>query len=190
MKPQQESEEWEELKNYPDYEIRKTGQPVIRNKATHELVNEYVNSSGYIHVRVKGSKYPLPLHDLVINQWKPKPENTNSIFYIDHINHDRQDNRKENLRWITASQNTLNKNSSRGINYEFIEYEDAPEDIEELKQYKESEFNNLFYSKSTGKFYLDVIDRLRILHVGNRGYVQVQDKKGNRRSLKIDWFMN
>jgi hypothetical protein len=50
------------------------------------------------------------LHVLVAEAFLPNPENKK---YVDHINHNRHDNRAENLRWTTQSQNLQNKSKHK-----------------------------------------------------------------------------
>ncbi len=65
--------------------------------ATHgySLVNLYMN----------GKMYPRKVHRLVAEAFIPNPENKPCI---DHINAIRNDNRVQNLRWVTYKENALN----------------------------------------------------------------------------------
>lgn len=54
---------------------------------------------------VDGSKYRFLIHTLVAKMFIPNPENKP---FVDHINTDRGDNRAENLRWVTGSENNNN----------------------------------------------------------------------------------
>jgi hypothetical protein len=58
-----------------------------------------VGTNGYCYVNIKGTKTMLQRFIM------DAPEDV----YVDHINHDRLDNRRENLRFATASQNTANR---------------------------------------------------------------------------------
>jgi len=48
------------------------------------------------------------IHRLVAKHFIPNPRNLNEV---DHINRNRTDNRIENLRWVTHSENLQNKGS-------------------------------------------------------------------------------
>ena len=61
-------------------------------------LNWCVASNGYVVKRIKGKI--VCLHRYIMN-----PKNKE---WIDHINHDKLDNRRENLRICTASQNSGN----------------------------------------------------------------------------------
>lgn len=78
---------------------------------------------GYLRVRINGKQYQV--HRLVAETFIPNPENKPEV---DHINRNPFDNRVENLRWATRSDNMRNtiKNdrvSERGEKHRY-EYED------------------------------------------------------------------
>ena len=64
------------------------------------------NSKGYLCVQVNGKTYKV--HRLVAECYIPNPENKP---FIDHINRRKHDNRVENLRWATNSENMRNSKS-------------------------------------------------------------------------------
>ena len=66
----------------------------IKNISWHEL------SNGYVAHKDKGEKV-VTLHRYIMNA----PEN----LVVDHINHNKMDNRKSNLRLTTQKENSLNK---------------------------------------------------------------------------------
>jgi len=80
---------------------------LIRKKQTssRSLIGKIagtLNPSGYIRVQISGKFYPVhKLVYLIKNKVYPK--------YIDHINGNRADNRIENLREVTPTQNQYNK---------------------------------------------------------------------------------
>lgn len=117
-----EGEEWRIIKEYPNYEVSNLGR--VRKKAyihyhkdgrvfhnKPRLKKQTVNY-GYMEVRlfnenklghVEGRLERT--HRLIANAFIPNPENKP---FIDHINTIRHDNRIENLRWCTSSENSNN----------------------------------------------------------------------------------
>ncbi|MED3562284.1 HNH endonuclease [Bacillus xiapuensis] len=78
----------------------------------YELIKKYtwhINSENYIQTTVNTKT--IKLHRLIMNPEKDE--------YIDHINHDTLDNRKQNLRKCSNSENTQNrrtpKNNTSGV---------------------------------------------------------------------------
>lgn len=66
-------------------------------------------SNGYAVMSHKRPGVPLQMHRLVMS---PQDE-----MVIDHLNHDRLDNRKQNLRVCTTSDNNKNRSGVRGYYY-------------------------------------------------------------------------
>jgi len=72
----------------------------------------HTNPDGYQTVKYKNKYYKV--HRLVAELFIPNPENKPEV---DHINRNRNDNRVQNLRWATRSENMKNmKNNKMVIN--------------------------------------------------------------------------
>lgn len=70
-------------------------------------INLKPNKNGYICITIEGKSYRL--HRLVAEAFIPNPEHKPQI---DHINRNKLDNRVENLRWVTAQENSNNRRSN------------------------------------------------------------------------------
>ena len=91
-----------------DYKINESG--VVINKNGH-VMRTAVNNSGYLRTTLEvPNTNPVrrkneSIHRLVAETFIPNPDNKPCI---DHINTNRADNRVENLRWVTYSENSYN----------------------------------------------------------------------------------
>ncbi|KAK8836150.1 hypothetical protein M9Y10_039963 [Tritrichomonas musculus] len=178
-----EMSEFVTLVNHEDYEILTTYPHAIRRKNDHRVCSETMNNDGYLIVTLNGKIYQK--HRIIASQFI---ENLDNLPFVDHINHDRTDNRIEDLRWCSRSDNNFNRISTRGVQYEFVDdipdeaikvlfYETRTEhhEFEEDKYYyyhDEENDEDIFYSKMTDKLY-------RILHINinksNNKFVSMND---------------
>ena len=95
------SDQGEILKRYPK-SCRYGGR-----KDYYQVVNVKPNASGYLQVNVPIRNTTTLVHRLVAEAFLEKPEGYDKV-EIDHRNHNRLDNRIENLRWVTHSENMRN----------------------------------------------------------------------------------
>jgi len=94
------------IKDFPNYSISRDG--VVMNNETGHILKSYVNKQvGYLQIKLpkERHKYWVYIHRLVAEAFISNPENKD---FVDHINRDRQDNRLENLRWVTRTENNYN----------------------------------------------------------------------------------
>ena len=146
---EEEEEQWEDLKDHSDYEICKSYPYIIRRK----LIKEYIlketfnKSSGYITVQLNRKTYYK--HRLIALQWIPNPDN---LTQVDHINHNRIDNRIENLRWVSVQMNAKNKSSHLGRQYTFLD--ELPETAESLDSYNGHDLSGVYIDYKNEKLYL------------------------------------
>ena len=93
----------------------------------------YIDSTGYAKtcLRDDKKKVEIRLHKLIMGT------NVSCKLQIDHINRNRLDNRKENLRYCTIAENRRNRSKSNGIS----KYKGVSWDKERAKWYASIKYN-------------------------------------------------
>lgn len=130
--------DWKICPILPYYEVSKTGQ--IRTAEGKKLVGNK-NPDGYIEVKVPskalnndGKQKTMRVHRLIMETFNPIQNS--ELYVVDHINGKRDDNRIENLRWVTQRQNVEFKDEN---------YININENYQKLIQkYGYEGLNNLF----------------------------------------------
>ena len=93
---------WKKIKNRSNYSVNENGE--IRNDISGKIKSAYVcKGNGYYYVDLwennKGKK--MQLHRIIAEAFIPNPENKPTV---DHVDGDRKNNRIDNLRWATYSE--------------------------------------------------------------------------------------
>ena len=101
----------------------------IRKTSNHRIVKEYKNNCGYFMLRL-GKKQYLK-HKIIAKQFIPNPDR---LPFVDHINKNREDNRIENLRWVSSSDNSRNRTVYNGVKPTYIEK--IPEEAIKIENYE------------------------------------------------------
>lgn len=102
---------WKPIKGYEGkYYISNKGNVLAKNyerSGKSKLLKPTLTTTGYLKVELwVGSKRKIyRLHRLIAEAFIPNPQNKQ---FIDHINTIKTDNRIENLRWVTRSENMNN----------------------------------------------------------------------------------
>lgn len=93
---------WEQIKDFPNYEVSDLGE--VRNISLGIVLTAYDNGLGYFQVKLRNSttKATKYVHRLVAEAFLP---NTNPKLEVHHKDHDKANNRLENLSWVTKSEN-------------------------------------------------------------------------------------
>jgi len=99
------------IEGYDNYVIFEDGM-VINMDRGNILKASISNSGGYnrIGLHKDGKEKKIYIHRLLVQTFIDNPENKPCI---DHINHNRLDNRLDNLRWATSQENTHNQSLSK-----------------------------------------------------------------------------
>lgn len=95
-------EVWKKVPGYEDYEVSSLG----KVKGKHGKILSPWKSKGYdiIWLCKDNTKVKFGIHRIVAWAFLDNPENKPTI---DHLNRNRTDNRVENLRWATHSEQRL-----------------------------------------------------------------------------------
>lgn len=178
------SEGWKKIKFY-NY---KTGKLVpydfiemkvngeVRNAYTKEKLSiNYSNVYPRICARDKGKKIDIPVHIAMISTFgDTKDIEGIPHLQVDHIDRNKLNYKLENLRFVTASQNNLNRGKSKSFNYYVIYdhinlkvkkiYKEKEKSIKSLKKNLNNSFESiLICSDNLFDKYQDNLDFLLIL---------------------------
>ena len=85
------------------YAVSNLGNVISRKNGKIKILRSGTSTSGYPKVHLNAKSFPV--HRLIAEAFIPNPHNKP---FIDHINQNRADNRIENLRWATHSENLAN----------------------------------------------------------------------------------
>jgi hypothetical protein len=90
---------------FENYQVNTNGS--IFSKKMGIEIKPQDNGNGYYKVGLykEGKCYQKYVHRLVAEAFI---ENLNGFKYVDHINRNKEDNRADNLRWVSAKDNTNN----------------------------------------------------------------------------------
>ena len=173
-----ELELWEEVINHPDYEICSAYPYPIRNKRAGRILKESIAGVGYYQVYLDGNKYYK--HRLVATQWIPNDDPALKD-QVDHINRDKSDNHISNLRWVSASENLLNRSTK---NTTFID--ELPEFAIAVEHYgKHNDIQDLYFCDDVFYVYTGVNYKSLTKHQNYSGYYFVKVKLPDQPLLKI-----
>jgi hypothetical protein len=115
------NEEWRSIDGYINYQVSNIGR--VRNVKFKEcrMLKQCVNNRGYLYVclcQANERKTHL-VHRLVAHEFIENPDEKESV---DHIDHNIENNCINNLRWVSTSENGMNrkKQSSTSSKYKGV----------------------------------------------------------------------
>ena len=146
------------LLDHDDYEILNQFPFTIRRKDNHLEVKEHNNQEGYPRVHLNSQTYLK--HRLIALQFIPN-DDPELKSQVDHKNRNKADYHLDNLRWVSQSENQKNKESYKGVNYEYVD--DIPDDAIVVDSYGVHKFENYYYHDNVFYFYNGI--QYRKLHI-------------------------
>ena len=101
--------EWRTIDFNNQYEVSDFG--IVRRRDTHRQMLGGLSGCGYQYVLLSldGNKKMVAIHRLVASAFCHRIAGSDKV---DHINGNRLDNRASNLRFVTHSENVLNKHNN------------------------------------------------------------------------------
>lgn len=180
--------QFETLEVDNDYEIAVNHYPyIIRRKATKYVLKEVITRDGYHNLTLNNKTYWV--HKIVAIQWIENDDPEHKI-QVDHINHIPDDNRLENLRWITPSDNQKNTTRHNGVVYEFEE--ELGDQAFEVTEYNGHEFEDLWFDPESDCFYYYTGAQYREMHYEKTSAcslrIKVYDVNHVRTSISLSTF--
>ena len=108
-----------EIENYPNYLIYEDGKVWSKNR--NNYVTQWENKKHYkvVFLYNNGEKKLLKVYRLVALHYI---KNTHPNIYkeVDHIDRDKTNNHKDNLRWVSCSYNCMNKENNITSNIQCV----------------------------------------------------------------------
>ena len=95
---------WVTIVDFPNYEVSDAGE--VRNVVTGNVLKGSLSFNGYHNVKLCPGRKTTNIHRLVAIHFIENPDNKP---IVDHIDRCKTNNHISNLRWVTKSENELNK---------------------------------------------------------------------------------
>ena len=164
------------------YRIHDDGR-VMSEKTGRYYKGTIRNGYRWFDLRWEGKKYARSQHRLVAEAFLENPQHLECVH---HINNDRLDNRLENLKWVSFSENNLKENKKEKMN-DHKDYQVYNESKEEWKTFRDS----IYMVSNLGRVKNAKTDKLlqgKITGAGYREYcLTLNGKKQSFRAHKIVW---
>ena len=155
-------------------------------KGRFKFIKLHKDKDGYLDFTLSskhedGRRYckKMRLHRVIYSCFNNIPDG----MVIDHIDHNIKNNLLYNLRAVSVGDNGKNSTRHGNIDYNFLNK--LPEDSIKIEHAKGLTFDNLYYSKSNDKYYVDIKVSYRELHVNKNNTITVYDTDGNKIRLSL-----
>lgn len=169
--------EIERWKYNKDYDLWVSTMGNIKDKDKKDI--EFALGDGYISVVV--NRKIIPVHRLVMETYKPN--NWMDVLTVDHLNHNKRDNRLCNLEWVTEKENKrradrdLIKNQMVKVNKAKAQPKPQPQPVKKEYIYKCITYNVTMTEEQT-------IKAIRTLKKEYANHTEEQILKGIRANMK------
>ena len=97
-------EQWRRIESHPKYEVSSCGRVRRRDRILIATLRGSTRAKYYELHLGRGKTYRI--HRLVAEAFLPNPDGKP---FVDHIDRDKLNNNVSNLRWVTKSENLMNR---------------------------------------------------------------------------------
>ncbi|KAA6347347.1 MAG: hypothetical protein EZS28_052037 [Streblomastix strix] len=170
----------------PEFEITTTQPWRIRRIA--DGFEPSINQSPEGYMQVGLNRHTYGIHRLVALQFIPNDDPEHKT-QCDHVSRIRTDNSLGNLRWITPSQNSLNRQQHLSIaNYVYVD--DIDDESIVVNEYGNYQFENLYFNNDIFYFFNGLKFKQLYIYEAKGGYhfVYATDINGKRRRIQYTKF--
>jgi hypothetical protein len=104
---------WKDIPGFLDYQVSNLGRVKSLKREKEKILKPQKRTKGYLCVGLRSYKLKpkfIDIHRLVLMSFVGMPPQG---MECDHINRVRDDNRLDNLRWVTKRDNVLNSSSTK-----------------------------------------------------------------------------
>ena len=168
-----------------DYEVEIDPPHRIRRIGKDRFVSTHVHRhTGYVHIALNRRVYQY--HRILAKHFIPNPDD---LPQVDHIDRDPLNNSIENLRWVSAGENSRNRGQYTQQRREYLNA--APNDIIEITQYDDFEYppNKYFFCGENDRVVKRINDHKwqYLAQTPHNGYLRISmvDVNGHTHQLYV-----